>query len=171
MKKVFKNIEILNIVAYINKMPNEVADELPLKFRWNLKRNMDKIRPIAESYESFREEQIKKLQSEWFDEEHSEEIMQTKIGADGNPEVDENGNEITEPARKIKDEFMEEYRASVNEINTKLNEIAYEDNEVDIITVDFDAFIDTLSDDTKLSFDDLAILSFMDTTTNVKEAE
>ena len=171
MKKIFKNIEVLNIVAYVNQMPKEKADELPLKFRWNLKKNMDKLRPIAESYENFRNDQVKQLQSEWFNEEKSEEFMQVKTDENGEPMKDEDGNEITEPMRKIKDEYLEEYQNVVGELNGKLNEIAYEDNEVEISVVDFDAFVDALPDDSKLDFDDTLILSFMDKTTNVKEAE
>lgn len=171
MKKIFKNIEVLNIVAYVNKMSKEKADELPLKFRWNLKKNMDKLRPIAESYETFRNERIQELQREWFNEEKSEEFMQTKIDESGNPIIDADGNEVTEPMRKIKDEFLEDYRKVVDELNSKLNEIAYEDNEVEIATVDFDAFIDNLSDESKIDFDDVTMLSFMDTTTNIVNNE
>ena len=90
------------------------------------------------------------------------------------PILDEEGNEITEPMRKIKDEYMEEYQKTVGELNGKLNEIAYEDNEVDIATIDFDTFIDGLPDESKIDFDDITMLSFMDTTTNViddKEVE
>ena len=174
MKKNFKNIEVLNIVAYVNNMSKEKVDELPLKFRWNLKKNMDKLRPIAESYETFRNERIQELQTEWFNEEKSEEFMQPQIDENGNPIKDEDGNEITEPMRKIKDEYMDDYRKVVNELNDKLNEIAYENNEVEISTVDFDAFIDSLPDDSNINFDDVTMLSFMDTTTNViddKEVE
>ena len=92
----------------------------------------------------------------------------------GEPIKDEEGNEITEPMRKIKDEYMEEYQKTVGELNGKLNEIAYEDNEVDIATIDFDTFIDGLPDESKIDFDDITMLSFMDTTTNViddKEVE
>ena len=146
MKKIFKNIEVLNIVAYVNQMPKEKLDELPLKFRWNLKKNMDKLRPIAESYETFRNERVQELQREWFNEEKSEEFMQTKTDENGEPMKDEDGNEITEPMRKIKDEYMEEYQKTVSELNGKLNEIAYEDNEVDLATIEFDTFIDSLLD-------------------------
>lgn len=174
MKKNFKNIEVLNIVAYVNNMSKEKVDELPLKFRWNLKKNMDKLRPIAESYETFRNERVQEIQREWFNEEKSEEFMQTKTDENGEPIKDEEGNEITEPMRKIKDEYMEEYQKTVGELNGKLNEIAYEDNEVDIATIDFDTFIDGLPDESKIDFDDITMLSFMDTTTNViddKEVE
>lgn len=172
MKKIFKNIEALNIVAYVNQMPKEKADELPLKFRWNLKKNMDKLRPIAEAYENFRNEQVQHLQTKWFDEEHSEEFMQAKLDDEGKPIVDADGNEVTEPMRKIKEEFMEEYTADVNELNVKLNEIAYEDNEVEISVVDFDAFVDALPEESKIDFDDITMLSFQDESTNIiKEAE
>ena len=172
MKKIFKNIEVLNIVAYVNQMPKEKLDELPLKFRWNLKKNMDKLRPIAESYETFRNERVQELQREWFNEEKSDEFMQTKTDENGEPMKDEDGNEITEPMRKIKDEYMEEYQKTVSELNGKLNEIAYEDNEVEIATVDFDAFIDSLPDESKIDFDDITMLSFQDESTNIiKEAE
>ena len=153
-------------------MPKEKADELPLKFRWNLKKNTDKLRPIAEAYENFRNEQVQQLQAKWFDEEHSEEFMQAKIDDEGKPIVDADGNEITEPMRKIKEEFMDDYTKDVNELNAKLNEIAYEDNEVEISTVDFDAFIDALPEESKIDFDDITMLSFQDESTNIiKEAE
>lgn len=172
MKKIFKNIEVLNIVAYVNQMPKEKADELPLKFRWNLKKNIDKLRPIAEAYENFRNEQVQQLQAKWFDKEHSEEFMQTKLDDEGKPIVDADGNDVTEPMRKIKEEFMDDYTKDVNELNAKLNEIAYEDNEVEISTVDFDAFIDALPEESKIDFDDITMLSFQDESTNViKEAE
>lgn len=172
MKKIFKNIEAINIVAYVNQMSKEKADELPLKFRWNLKKNIDKLRPIAEAYENFRNEQVQKIQTKWFDEEHSEEFMQTKLDDEGKPIVDADGNEVTEPMRKIKEEFMEDYTKDVNELNAKLNEIAYEDNEVEISTVDFDAFIDALPEESKIDFDDITMLSFQDESTNIiKEAE
>lgn len=98
--------------------------------------------------------------------------MQPKIGADGKPEVDETGAEVTEAARKIKEEYMDDYRAAVDELNNKLNEIVMEQNKVELNCVDFDEFVESLPDDTKLSIEDLTMLSFMDGTTNtVNEAE
>lgn len=169
MKKIFTNLEIINIVSYFNKMDKEILDELPLKFRWNLKKNMDKIRPIAESYDNFRNEQIQNLQRDWFNEEKSEEFIQTKLDENGNPMKDFEGNEITEPMRRIKEEYMDEYRKTVGELNAKLADISNEINEVEISTVDLDAFVDELPEESKIDFDALTMLSFMDTTTNVKK--
>ena len=174
IKKSFSTLETLNIVAFANQFTadNEKMDCLSLKFKWNLSKNMKKLAPISREYEEFRDKELQKLQGEWFDEEHSDEIMQPKIGADGKPEVDENGAEVTEAARKIKDEYMDEYREAVDELNNKLNEIVMEQNKVELNCVDFDEFVESLPDDTKLSIEDLTMLSFMDTTTNtVNEAE
>ena len=95
--------------------------------------------------------------------------MQTKLDENGNPIKDSEGNEITEPMRKIKDEYMDEYRKTVGELNAKLADISNETNEVEIATVDLDAFVDGLPEESKIDFDALTMLSFMDTTTNVKE--
>lgn len=171
MKKIFKNIEILNIVAYVNQMPKEKADALPLKFRWNLKKNMDKLRPIAERYDNFRNEFVQDLQKEWFTDEKAEEFEQPKVDGQGNPVLDADGKEEMETMKKIKDEYISDYRKAVEELNVKLSEIALEENEVDLCTVDFDAFVDSLPEDSMIDFDDITMLSFQDTTTNVKEAE
>lgn len=170
--KVFTTLETLNIVAFINQFSTneEKMSCLPLKFKWNLSKNLKKLSPIAQEYEAFRDQELAKLQQEWFDEEHSDEIMQPKIGPDGEPEVDESGAQVTEPARKIKDEYIEDYRKVVDELNGKLNEIAVEKNDVELSCVDFDEFVESLPNDTKLDITDLNMLSFMDTVTNVKEA-
>ena len=73
--------------------------------------------------------------------------------------------------RKIKDEYLDEYTSAVNELNEKLQEILNEQNDVDISTINMDAFVENLPDDTSIGYDFLSILSFMDETTNVKVAE
>ena len=174
IKKQFSTIELLNIIAFANQFTadSEKMDCLPLKFKWNLTKNLKKLQPIAQEYEDFRQKEISSMQEAWFDEEHSVEIMQPKLGADGKPEVDENGAEITEHARKIKDEYMDDYRKAVDELNAKLTEIALEQNKVELSCVDFDEFVDNLPDDTKLDIEDLTMLSFQDMTTNtINEAE
>lgn len=104
--------------------------------------------------------------------------MQPKTDEAGNPILDADGNQETETMRKIKDEFIDDYKKAAEELNAKLSEIAFEDNVVDIATVDFDSFVDSLPEDSHLDFDDLTMLSFQDTSTNLvnentdnKEAE
>lgn len=173
MKKIktFNNIEILSICNFINQLTPEKNDKLGLKIRWAIKKGFDKLSPIAKRYEDFRNQIVNELQAAWFDEEHSKEFMQAKVDDNGKPIVDEEGNEVTEPMRKIKDEFMDDYQAAVAEANRKLQEIAEEKNDVELDTFDIDAFVENLDDDGVLTFDDLTMLTAFDETTNVKEAE
>lgn len=160
--KVFSNIEVINIVSFVNKvMTDEQKAEMPTKMRWYLKKNMDKLMPLARKFEEFRDAEIVTLQEAYFTEEKSEEFM--------DKQVDENGVEQEVPMRKVKDEYMGEYTEAVNELNKRLQEILVEKNEVEIATADLDAFVETLPDDAKIDIDCLNILSFMDENTNVKE--
>lgn len=169
LKKQFSCLEILNIVAFANQFTadSEKMDCLPLKFKWNLTKNMKKLAPIAQEYESFRDAQLASLQTKYFDSEHSDEIVQPKLNDNGEPELDEEGNQLTEPARKVKEEFMNEYRDAVNQLNEKLNEIVMERNTFELSCIDFDEFVESLPDDTKLDIQDLNMLSFMDEVTSV----
>ena len=173
IKKSFTNLEVLNIVGYVNKaFTPEQAKALPTKFRWNLKKNLDKLIPIAKNYEDFQRDMIEEYRQIWFDEEHSEEFVQDITDADGNPMLDENGEQQTETRRRIKSEYMEESQKAAELLDSKLREIQLETNIVEMTCVDLDAFVDSLPDDSPIDFDCLNILCFMDETTNVlKEAE
>lgn len=173
MTKTFSMIETLNIVSYINNnMSEDQVKELPTKVRWNLKKNMDKLVSAAKRFEDFRDELIKELQTNYFNDEKSYEYTETKRDEDGNPVLNADGIEETVQMRKVKDEYQEEYEAAVQELNGKLQEILGEKNDYEINVIDMDAFVDSLPNDTSIDYDCLSILSFMDETTNVKkEAE
>lgn len=148
MKKEFYNIEVVNVVAAINQIlgDSEKAKDLPIKFRWALKKNIAALTPTVKNFEEFRQELIEELQKEYFNEEKS------------HVDKDENGNEI----RKVNDEFMEEYNNKVSELNEKLQELLAEKNEYEISTVDMDEFVNGLPSDTALEFNDIEIFSFME---------
>ena len=148
MKKEFYNIEVVNVVAAINQIlsNSEKAKDLPIKFRWALKKNISALSPTVKNFEEFRQELIDELQGEYFNEEKS------------HIDKDDNGNEV----RKVNDEYMEEYGKKVNELNEKLQELLGEKNEYEISTVDMDDFVNSLPSDTALEFDDIEILSFME---------
>lgn len=170
--KTFSTIEVVNVVAYLtDTMTEEQAKELPTKFRWNLKKNMEKFAPVAKRFEEFRDELIKELQASYFNDEKSYEYLETKKDENGNPVLNEEGAEETVPMRKIKDEYFDEYEKAITELNNKLQEILAERNDYDINVVDMDTFVDNLPDDAKIDFDCLNILSFMDETTNVKDVK
>lgn len=149
MKKEFYNIEVVNVVSALNQIlgNSEKVKELPIKFRWALKKNLAVLNPTVRNFEEFRQELIKELQDEYFNEEKSH--------------IEKN-EETGEELRKVNDEFMDEYEKKVNELNTKLQELLGEKAEYDISTVDMDAFVEGLSDDTALEFDDIEIFSFME---------
>ena len=170
--KTFTTLEAINVTSYLNSnIKEEQVKELPTKFRWNLKKNLDKLIPIGKSFEEFRDNLVKELHADYFNDEKSYEYAETKKDENGNPVLKEDGTEETQQMRKVKDEYIDEYEASVRELNEKLQEILAEKNDVEISCVDFDAFVDGLKDDTSIDFDCLNILSFMDEHTNVKEAE
>ena len=169
VRKSFSTLECLNIYAFLNQFTanSEKMDCLPLKFKWNLTKNMKKLAPIAQEYEEFRNKEVSALQARYFDTEHSDEIIQPKLNADGEPEIDEDGNQVTEQARKVKEEFMDEYRDEVDQLNSRLNEIVMEQNKLELNCIDFDEFVESLPDDTKLDIQDLNMLSFMDEVTSI----
>ena len=173
MKKIktFTTLEVLAICNFINQLTPEKNDKLGLKLRWNIKKNFDKLQPIAKRYEDFRNQVIEELQTAWFTEEKSEDFMQTVTDENGKPVLVADGNEQTQPMKRIKDEFMSEYQDAVADVNRKLQEFAEEKNDVEVDTFDIDTFVENLDDDGVLSFDDLTMLQAFDETTNVKGAE
>ena len=170
--KTFTTLEVINIVSYINNtMTSEQKEEMPTKMKWYIKKNLDKMIPIAKRFEDFRDDEIEILQKEYFTEEKSEEYVETRRDENGEPIKDAEGNEQTTNMRRVKEEFMDDYKKDVDELNAKLQEILIEKNEMEIACIDFDNFVDGLSEDSKIDFDALNILCFMDETTNVEGAE
>lgn len=170
--KTFSTLEIINIIAFLNNnVKEEQMKELPTKFRWNLKKNTDKLMPIARRFEEFRDDLVKELQDIYFTDEKSYEYTETKRDDNGNPVLKSDGTEETTSMRKVKDEYMDEYNGAIKELNTKLQEILVEKNDVEINAMDLDNLVEMLPDDTSIDFDCLSILCFMDETTNVKKED
>lgn len=159
MKKKIITAAIVNVVAYFNQINPDVMKALPTKMRWNIRKNMGKFIPIAKEFEDFRNDLVKELQEEWFTEDKSELFTQEKVDANGNPILDANGNVETEEMRRIRQKYMDEYNKAVSEVNSKLSDILMEVNEIEIVPIDIDAFVDTMPDDSPVTFDDLDVLS------------
>ena len=167
--KTFTVLEVYNIIQYLNNLQENQVKELPTKMRWYLKKNMDKLTPIAKSFEEFRDGLVKELHDNYFNDEKSYEYAEVKRDEDGNPILKDDGTEETTQMRKVKDEYFDEYNMAISELNAKLNEILREQNDIEIATVDLDEFVESLPDDSPLDFDSLAVLCFMDETSNLKE--
>ena len=150
MKKELYNIEIINLLPAINKVleDKEKTKDMPIKFRWALKKNLHAFSSNAKSFDEFKQELVDELQSEYFNDEKShEETMETDEG--------------TQEFRKINDEYMDEYKAKVEELNEKLRELLGEKNEYEIHTYNMDDFVANLPNDTALEFDDIELFGFM----------
>ena len=150
MNKEFYNIEVINLLPAINKVlgDKEKTKDMPIKFRWALKKNLQAFSSTVNSFNEFKQELVDELQNEYFNDEKShEETMETEEG--------------TQEFRKINDEYMEEYRTKVDELNDKLRELLGEKNEYEIHTYDIDDLVANLPNDTALEFDDIELFGFM----------
>ena len=142
-KKTFTTSEIISICSwYYNVRAGEkrgLFDHFPIKFQWNLKKNMDKLFKINDSFNEFRNDIVNTFNSKYFD----------------NPD---NLNED----KSLKDDIKAEYDKELNEINNKLISIVNEVNTVDIITMNLDSIIERLEDNEKFTMDDIYMITFMD---------
>ena len=152
------NFEAINIVAFYNQLTQEKLDALPQKTAWWLLRAVKKIQPDVKDFEDFRNDKIKAVQEEYFGEEKSIETAVTKLDENGNPVLDESGAEMTEPGRKVKKEYEEEYQAAIEKLNTDIQEILMEKNEYVVNTVNMDDVVEALPDNNALTTQDLQMI-------------
>lgn len=151
MTKEFLNVEVVSIVQAINELltNTDKVKELPIKMRWAIKKNILAFSPTVKTFEDLRRELVEELQKEFFNDEKSHPV-ETEL---------ENGEK--EEARQVNDEYLVEYEEKVRELNGKLEELLNEKNEYEIYTIDMDEFVNGISTDTKLEFNDIDLLSFM----------
>lgn len=168
MRKTFMNIEVANIVAYFNQA-TEALKVLPLKTRWALKKNLETLIPAAQNIDKFRNDVTEELREQYFSDEKSDVVMVPETDAEGNPVLDENGEEVLQEGRRVKEEFMAEFNEKVNALNKEIQELWVESAEYEISCIDLDAFVESLPDDTDISFELVEMLSFMDKKTEGDE--
>lgn len=159
MTKTFSTRDIVDVISYMNAADQNRFKELPTKIRWNLKKNLEKFIPIAKRFEEFRTDLITELQQEWFTEDKTEESTRVVKDADGNSILNDDGSERTEVIKKIKSEYMEDFDKAVEDINKKLGEILAEEVELDISPIDVDGYVETMDENSLVTFDDLNVLS------------
>lgn len=159
MKRTFMTIEVYNVVAYFNQISKEKLTALPTKMRWYIRKNLNRFIPISKEFDDFRVDLAKELQTEYFGEEKSVEEVRDKLGDNGEPLKDVDGNIETETIRRVKPEYIDEYKAKLEEVNKKLEEIASEKQEIEIDEIDLDGFVETMPDDCPITYEDLDILS------------
>lgn len=141
MIKKFTVSDVINIVVFYNGFTEEKLSELGVKVRWRIKKAIDLFLADAKRFEDFRNSEIQKIRDEYFTEEKSFETIQN--------------DDKTKTVRIVKDEYKDEYEKALNGLSASLEEILKEEHEYEYRGFDVDEFIDNLSDDTTLTFDDL----------------
>jgi len=156
MNKTLQTIEVLNIVAFLEDIAKTgKIDELSIKARWAIKKSSKELIEIDTKFKEFKDELESGLKNDYFMNDEKSEV--TKI-----IQKDENGQDVEVDGRKVKSEYMDEYNQALEDINNKLREVLFDDNDVTINVFDIDSEIDRLGDDTKFTFEDLEMLSVFD---------
>lgn len=163
-KMTLKNVELINIYAYINRTEKvidkkgnvekdengnektysptfELIKNFNTKAKWAFRVNLKKIEEANKLYE----EALREFQSEYADDEHStEEVMKDEKG---NPVKNEQGEEVK--TRTVKKEYFDEFQ-------NKYQELLVQENEVSFKVINIEDIEDANPD-----FADLEMLSFM----------
>lgn len=158
MNKTFNTLEALNIVGFNNQLTEEKNAAMGLKIRWALKNAIAIILPDAQKFEEFRDAEIQKIRDEYFGDEKSEEITRQKKDENGEPILDKDGKEVEETVRQIKDEFIDAYQITMSKLQQELNDILMEKHEYEYKGINIDAFVESLPDDTVLTFEDVNMI-------------
>lgn len=159
MTKKLLVMECININGWYNKIraDKNKLNGLSVSTLWALRKNMKKIAETVDFFNELKASLENELQEEFFNDEKSEEV--TVKG--------ENGEDT--PARKVKDEYFNDYQKKINELNRKLNELAITKESYDFTSIDMDKEIERLNIDCNLDMDDLDMLSIFEQ--NEKDAE
>ena len=159
MTKELLVMECININGWYNKVraDKNKLNGLSVSTLWALRKNMKKITETVDSFNELKASLEKELQEEFFNDEKSEETV-----------VKGSNGEDT-PARKVKDEYFGDYQKKINELNSKLNELALTKESYDFSAIDMDKEVERLNTDCNLDMDDLDILSIFEQ--NEKEAK
>ena len=161
MKKTFNTLEVLNIVGFNNQLTEEKNAAMGIKVRWALKNALKTLISDAQQFEEFREAELQKIRNEFFNDEKSEELTRKKLDNDGNPVLDEEGNEVEETVRQIKNEYVDNYQVAISKLQQELDDILREKHEYEYKGVDINALVETLPDDTALTFEDVNMLDLI----------
>lgn len=145
-KKITKTIPViaaLNETSWYEQKRDEVKN-LSASARLALKRNMKALSEMASEFRELQQELNQELQEKYSTDEKS---VETELeGPDGN----------MQPGRKVKDEFLEDYQNDINEVNSKLDALLRDEDEVELYVIDLDAELERI-DEKDLEISDEAI--------------
>lgn len=140
----------LNEVAWYNKEDTkERLKNLPLSYQYTLRKNMKPLMRMTEDFNTFKTEKEQALRDKWFDEEHSEPTTMK----------DDNGETID--ARKIKEEYLVAYEDEVKTLNSQLEKLLSETDEITYSPINLDSLVEVAGDDT-ITMDDVDMISIFE---------
>ena len=147
-KKITKTIPM---IAAVNEVAWYVQEKdtlsvLSVKARWNLKKNMKELDNIASQFHEFKTNLEEELRAKYTTDEKSNETAL------------EDGN----IGRKVKDAYLEDSQKDVEEMNAKVSELLYEDEEVNLYVIDMDEEVERMADDADLSDAAMDMLSLFE---------
>ena len=147
MTKKFTMLEVTAIINFYEDLINnkkEIADALPLKVKWTLKRAIQTMFSDAKSFNELRDAELAKITEKYFNEDHS---IVTKIEGDADAGyINTEGGNIGNTKYEIKEEFKDEYTKEFLDFNARLSEILTEQNEYEYNGLNLDDYIDAIDD-------------------------
>lgn len=147
-KKITKTIPMIaavNEVAWYAQ-EKESLSALSVKARWNLKKNMKELDNIASQFHEFKNNLEEELRTKYTTDEMSDEAVLD----DGNI------------GRKVKAEYLDDYQKDVDDMNAKIGELLYEDEEVNLYVINMDDEVERMADDAELSDAAMDMLSLFE---------
>ena len=176
VKRELMNIEVLNLVRWYKGFSETPCEDgktklkhLDVKRQWNLVNNIKKLLDDNQKFEDFRDGLIHELQNEYFNEEKSFENERVQVDELGNDIIDADGNPVMEMIRTVKDEYMEEYRNRVAELNVSIQDLAAEKNEYTFADINIDELVESLDAGSPIELEDLTMLSAFSEDTSVTD--
>ena len=152
-KKITKNISVLvalNETAWYEQKKEDI-NSLSATARLALKRNMRKLQEVAKDFYELRDELEGAIREKYSSDDMS---VDTEIdGPDG----------TKQPGRKVKDEYLEEFQKEQQEMQTKLDNLIAETEDVEFITINLEAEAERADEkDLDISDDTLDMLSLFE---------
>lgn len=148
MKITISNILAVSEIEWYNKQ-QEALKKLPLKTQWSIRKNMKALESFSQEFLNFRQDLEEQKTKEWFVEGNGKCEKTT----------DEDGNEILQ----ILEDYMEDFLAYNNKLNQQINDIAFEEIEVEITPIDLEEIVDIIDKEKiELNMDDIDMLSIFE---------
>lgn len=151
-EKTMTLFELLNEDAYMEQAmtaDRKHFDDFSIQTQWAIKKSYKNISSIVKDFKEMKNNFEAEIRDEFFGDEKSESSM---VKA-------EDGTE--QEGRKVKDEYMDDYKAKILEVNNKLNELLQSEETVTLYPVDFDKEIERMNADSHIDMNDLDMLSIL----------